>query len=76
MHRDSLNWLKRPLLSDPYSPLRVVISVRSSADQISLWENGSVTDLNSLSILEVGLPEKGSQKRLLRLASASSMPGL
>jgi len=36
MHRDSLTWLKRPLLSDPYSPLRVVISVRSSADQISL----------------------------------------
>jgi hypothetical protein len=29
------------LLSDPYSPLRVVISVRYSADQISLNEGGS-----------------------------------
>jgi len=53
-----------------------LLQVPGTSYQATLWQNGSVTDLNSLSILEVGLPEKGSQKRLLRLASASSMPGL
>jgi hypothetical protein len=31
MHSDSLNWPKRRLLSDPYSPLCIVMSVRASA---------------------------------------------